>query len=81
MNLRNFQTRVQEFKKKLDPNRIEREKRAARRIGIVKGLVWGTLVGGIVGVFFAPDKGENTRKKRINKDIKQIWAIIWAKRK
>lgn len=70
MNLRNFQTRVQEFKKRLDPNRIEREKCAAKRIGIVKGLAWGTLVGGIVGVLFAPDKGENTRKKAKDEIIK-----------
>jgi gas vesicle protein len=29
----------------------------------VKGVFWGTLIGGILGILFAPEKGEETRKK------------------
>ena len=35
-----------------------------------EGLVWGTLVGGVLGILFAPDKGDETRKK-IKKTAKE----------
>lgn len=35
-----------------------------------KGLFWGAIIGGILGVLFAPDKGEETRKK-IKKTAKE----------
>ena len=29
----------------------------------VKGAFWGTLVGAVLGILFAPESGEKTRKK------------------
>lgn len=29
----------------------------------LKGAVWGVVVGGVLGMLFAPDRGEETRKK------------------
>lgn len=28
-----------------------------------KGAVWGIAIGGVLGILFAPDRGEETRKK------------------
>lgn len=35
-----------------------------------EGLVWGALVGGVLGILFAPDRGDETRKK-IKKTAKE----------
>lgn len=29
----------------------------------MNGVVWGAIIGGVLGVLFAPEKGEETRKK------------------
>jgi gas vesicle protein len=29
----------------------------------IKGVFWGTVIGGVLGVLFAPERGEETRKK------------------
>lgn len=34
-----------------------------RSLGIIAAFLGGAVVGGAIGVLFAPDKGENSRKK------------------
>ncbi len=63
MSLENFQKRVTELKRLLDPERIEREKERERKKSLARGLALGSLLGSLAGIFFAPDKGENTRQK------------------
>ncbi|ABR47476.1 hypothetical protein Amet_1270 [Alkaliphilus metalliredigens QYMF] len=63
MNVKDLQSRVDKVRDLLDPNRIERQKKKARQEGVVKGIAFGAIIGSITGIFFAPDKGENTRKK------------------
>jgi len=29
----------------------------------LRGMTWGVVIGGVLGIIFAPDKGEETRKK------------------
>lgn len=63
MNMREIENRVNHLKNLLDPERARREKRAERSKGLMKGLALGAFLGGLAGVLFAPDKGENTRQK------------------
>ncbi|MBM7616291.1 YtxH domain-containing protein [Alkaliphilus hydrothermalis] len=63
MNRKDIKQRVDYIKSLLDPETAKRQKRKERSRGLAKGLAVGTLLGGIAGVFFAPDKGENTRMK------------------
>ncbi|WP_034328555.1 YtxH domain-containing protein [Alkaliphilus transvaalensis] len=63
MDRRVIQERVEHIRSLLDPERAKREKRVERSRGIAKGIAVGTLLGGLAGIFFAPDKGKNTRKK------------------
>lgn len=34
--------------------------------GFMSGVFWGTLIGGVLGVLYAPDSGKETRKKLKN---------------
>ncbi|MDR5659895.1 YtxH domain-containing protein [Serpentinicella sp. ANB-PHB4] len=63
MYIRNAQEKIETVKKMLDGRKIQEEKNNERKKGITKGLIAGTVIGGLAGLFFAPDKGENTRKK------------------
>ena len=31
--------------------------------GFMSGVMWGAIIGGVLGVLYAPEKGEETRKK------------------
>ncbi|KAB3529238.1 YtxH domain-containing protein [Alkaliphilus serpentinus] len=75
MNLRNIQSRVEHLKEMLDPQKRKREKAVERKKGLVKGLALGTFIGGLVGVFYAPDKGENTRK-RAKEELEKAKEVI-----
>lgn len=75
MDLRNVQERVLTLKQMLDPSRIEREKRAERRRGLVKGLMIGAVLGGLAGVLLAPDTGKNNRRKA-REELQRIKDIV-----
>ena len=46
-----------------DVYHIEEAKEKERRIGMVKGLALGAIIGGLIGILYAPDKGDVTRAK------------------
>ncbi|SET65898.1 Gas vesicle protein [Natronincola peptidivorans] len=63
MDLNKLQKKTQELKQLLDPKRAEKQKQEEKKKAMTKGLALGALLGSVAGIFFAPDKGENTRKK------------------
>ena len=63
MYIRELQERFNMIKRRLDPETIEREKRAERKKGMVKGFAIGSIIAGITALFLSPDTGENNRKK------------------
>ncbi len=63
MDIKRLNERVEHIKNLLDPETTKRQRRLERGKGIAKGLALGTLIGGLAGVFLAPDTGENNRKK------------------
>ncbi len=63
MYIRELQERFNMIKRRLDPETIEREKRAERKKGMVKGFAMGSIIAGITALFLSPDTGENNRKK------------------
>jgi len=77
MNLKELNERLERVRDRVDPKRIEREKKIERKRGLAKGLALGTFLGGIAGLFFAPDKGENTRKKT-KEELDRVKNILEA---
>lgn len=63
MMLKSVEKKVKDLKEFLDPKKRERERKKQQNDAMKKGLAIGTLIGGLTGIFFAPDTGENTRKK------------------
>ena len=63
MYIRGLQEKFNMIRRRLDPETIEREKRAERKKGVVKGFAIGSIVAGITALFLSPDTGENNRKK------------------
>jgi len=67
MDFRKLQRRAENFRDLLNCNRSEElrfmERERERKRGVRNGLVFGTIIGGLAGLLFAPDTGENTRKR------------------
>ena len=77
MNNREFQRRISNFKRLLDPERARKEKQAEQAKGLAKGLALGSILGGLVGIFFAPDKGANTRQ-RAKEELERAKEVLGA---
>ena len=77
MNLKNLNDKLESLRELVDPKRIQKEKKIERKKSIAKGLALGTFIGGIAGIFFAPDKGENTRKKT-KEELDRVKNILEA---
>ncbi|MCC5910386.1 MAG: YtxH domain-containing protein [Clostridiaceae bacterium] len=61
--MKNVQQKTEALKNLLDPRRVERARKEERKRSLTKGLTIGAVLGGLAGIFFAPDTGENTRRK------------------
>ena len=77
MNLKELNERLERVRDRVDPKRIEREKKIERKRSLAKGIALGTFLGGVAGLFFAPDKGENTRKKT-KEELDRVKNILEA---
>ena len=60
---RNVEKKVKDLGYLLNPKKREEERKKQQKDAVKKGLAMGTFIGGLAGIFFAPDTGENTRKK------------------
>ena len=56
----NLEKRLKKFS---DAMNFQQSKEDAHKKGLMKGIAFGTLLGAVLGVLYAPDKGEVTRQK------------------
>lgn len=77
MYRREAQSRLSQLRNLLDPERARRERQAEQAKGLLKGLALGGVIGGLAGIFFAPDKGENTRQ-RAKEELDRAKAVLGA---
>ncbi|MCK9267560.1 MAG: YtxH domain-containing protein [Alkaliphilus sp.] len=75
MYIRGLQEKFNMIKRRLDPEAIEREKRAERKKGMVKGFAMGSIIAGITALFLSPDTGENNRKKA-KKELEKVKDVL-----
>jgi len=63
MDIKELQKKVEDIRKRLDPEVIEREKKIENKKGIAKGIAIGSIIAGATALFLSPDSGKNNRKK------------------
>ncbi|MBU5677125.1 YtxH domain-containing protein [Alkaliphilus sp. MSJ-5] len=63
MHIKELQKKVENIRRRLDPEVIEREKRIEKTKGLVKGAAIGSIIAGATALFLSPDSGKNNRKK------------------
>lgn len=51
--------------------------------GFMSGVMWGALIGAALGVLYAPEPGEKTRKKlqKVSEDVKEKGQKLYAESK
>jgi len=63
MDIKELQKKMENLRKRLDPEVIEREKKIEKTKGIAKGIAIGSIIAGATALFLSPDSGKNNRKK------------------
>ncbi len=63
MHIKELQKKVENIRRRLDPEVIEREKRIEKTKGLAKGVAIGSILAGATALFLSPDSGKNNRKK------------------
>lgn len=60
MYCRDLEKRISRFTEGIN---FQQSKREANKRGLLKGIALGTVVGAVLGVLYAPEKGAVTREK------------------